>query len=394
MYTSAKVALTPTNKSKIAKHVTFAEPIATVLGDKVVVATGNTSSACVAPCLSPSSRSSLFDPMFEEAALYITEGSEKVKVALYHSNTMVTKEAEPTECTVMETSSGEPIGCTTMETSSGNNASATVAVSPVTNAPTLECASPATLNIPHTTSIEYAAPTTPNSSQPDVVVHTQESTELEGVSPIPVFSSNWTPENHVEIVTEDHLTVNNEHDDTARVQPTLEGTEPMVPDSGHAQPLDAEQDKTTASQTQLEHHTPPDLVDPIDLFLQSVITQPEQPVLPLPVPSEEQEVELVFNSSQRKSTRLANKAKSRLGKGYVELAQDLLVKKLGDLSSHNTQSSQGQEANVELEHFSQHLNKPLNQIEMDALQDLVDHGAKLEKKAGGATVATKKMQAA
>jgi len=35
--------------------------------------------------------------------------------------------------------------------------------------------------------------------------------------------------------------------------------------------------------------------------------------------------------TQRKSSRLANKAKSRVGKDTLMVAQDLLIKKLGDL---------------------------------------------------------------
>jgi len=44
---------------------------------------------------------------------------------------------------------------------------------------------------------------------------------------------------------------------------------------------------------------------------------------------------MLTNLAQRKSTRLAEKAESRMGKGTIQIAQDLLIKKLGDLS-HET----------------------------------------------------------
>lgn len=43
------------------------------------------------------------------------------------------------------------------------------------------------------------------------------------------------------------------------------------------------------------------------------------------------------------------------------------------------------------ETFSQHLDKPLNKTEMEALQDQVDHGTKLQKKAGKITAAARNM---
>ena len=92
--------------------------------------------------------------------------------------------------------------------------------------------------------------------------------------------------------------------------------------------------------------------------------------------------------TQRKSSRLANKAKSRVGKDTLTVAHDLLIKKLGDLTPRQDDANE-----VNIESFSQHLDNPLNKAEMDTIQDLIEHGAKLEKKTGKNKVAAKKMRA-
>lgn len=125
----------------------------------------------------------------------------------------------------------------------------------------------------------------------------------------------------------------------------------------------------------------------MDTFLESITSQLDQPLLPQPMPQPELlDEDLIQEHTQRKSTRLAKKASSRVGKDTMKLAQDLLSKKLGELTPESTSN---REANFES--FSQHLDKPLNNTEMEALQDLVDHGIKLEKKAGKNKSVTKKM---
>ena len=89
------------------------------------------------------------------------------------------------------------------------------------------------------------------------------------------------------------------------------------------------------------------------------------------------------------TSRLANKAKSRVGKDTLTIAQDLLIKKLGDLPPRQDDANE-----VNIESFSQHLGNPINKAEMDAIQELIEHGAKLEKKTGKNKVAAKKMRAA
>ena len=70
-----------------------------------------------------------------------------------------------------------------------------------------------------------------------------------------------------------------------------------------------------------------------------------------------------------KSSRLANKAKSKIGKGIIQVAQDLLIKKLGDLSPKLEPS-----AADHFEQFAQHFIRPLTKENMEALEALVEHG--------------------
>jgi len=132
----------------------------------------------------------------------------------------------------------------------------------------------------------------------------------------------------------------------------------------------------------------------MDAFLHSGTNHIEQPLLPDPVQVEASQIELLEDVAmaeftQRKSSRLANKAKSRVGKDILMVAQDLLIKKLGDLPPRQDDANE-----VNIESFSQHLDNPLNKAGMDAIQELIEHGAKLEKKTGKNKVAAKNMRAA
>jgi hypothetical protein len=82
------------------------------------------------------------------------------------------------------------------------------------------------------------------------------------------------------------------------------------------------------------------------------------------------------SNPQHKSSRLANKDKSKIGIGIIQVAQELLVKKLGDLSPKLEPSAADQ-----FEQFAQHLDRPLTKANMEALEALVEHGQQLKKKA-------------
>lgn len=134
----------------------------------------------------------------------------------------------------------------------------------------------------------------------------------------------------------------------------------------------------------------PQRPDPLEVFLNSITAPLEPSILPEPEPIRYTELEsidedITIDHNQRKSSRLANKAKSRIGKNTILIAQELLIKKLGELTPQKSISDE-----LNLENFSQHLDYPLNKTEMEALQDLVEHGTKLEKKAGKSKVVAAK----
>jgi hypothetical protein len=79
-------------------------------------------------------------------------------------------------------------------------------------------------------------------------------------------------------------------------------------------------------------------------------------------------------STQRKSTRLAKKAELNVGKDSVQVAQDLLIKKLGDLA--------GEEANYyepDFDFYAQHFERPMEKNKMEAIQVLIEQGNKKMK---------------
>jgi hypothetical protein len=122
--------------------------------------------------------------------------------------------------------------------------------------------------------------------------------------------------------------------------------------------------------------------DPVDVFLQSISNPPDQPLLPNPALPTDLNIEddLDVNDTQRRSTRLANKMQARVGKDTMQLAQELLCKKLGELPV-SPSCNEPNEPTVAT--FSQHLDNPINKITMDALQGLVEHGSMMIKKNGG-----------
>jgi len=73
--------------------------------------------------------------------------------------------------------------------------------------------------------------------------------------------------------------------------------------------------------------------------------------------------------AQRASSRLANKAKNRTGKGALQIAEDLLVKKLNSLSPNKNLT----ELDV-VEQLSQHFDRPLTKGKAEAIETLSNHG--------------------
>jgi hypothetical protein len=85
------------------------------------------------------------------------------------------------------------------------------------------------------------------------------------------------------------------------------------------------------------------------------------------------------SSTQRKSTRLAQKAADNVGKGYIQIAQELLVKKLGDLSGEEvTQNT------TDFDYYAQYFQRPMEKNKMEAIKILIEEGGNKQKK--GATL--------
>jgi hypothetical protein len=82
-------------------------------------------------------------------------------------------------------------------------------------------------------------------------------------------------------------------------------------------------------------------------------------------------------TNKRQSSCLTAKAQSRIGKNTLQIAQDLLVKKLGELSPVK-QNFKG----PDIESFSQFFDRPINKEKMETFQVLVDHGGKKPNNGG------------
>jgi len=81
------------------------------------------------------------------------------------------------------------------------------------------------------------------------------------------------------------------------------------------------------------------------------------------------------NSTQRKSTRLAKKAELNVGKDTIQVAQDLLIRKLGDLSREEINQDK-----TDFDFYAQHFERPIDESKMEAIQVLIEQGNKKLKK--------------
>jgi len=76
----------------------------------------------------------------------------------------------------------------------------------------------------------------------------------------------------------------------------------------------------------------------MDEFSDNITHHLEQPLLPTPsIIFEPEQLDMATDTdyTQRKSSRLADKAKTRAGKDSMKLAQELLSKKLGELTTEH-----------------------------------------------------------
>jgi len=80
--------------------------------------------------------------------------------------------------------------------------------------------------------------------------------------------------------------------------------------------------------------------------------------------------------------RLAQKAVANSGKGAIEIAQDLLVRKLGDLGgTDNAVSNKDPITEDFFDYYAQHFARPiLEKTTMGAIQNLIEQGTMIQKK--------------
>jgi hypothetical protein len=123
---------------------------------------------------------------------------------------------------------------------------------------------------------------------------------------------------------------------------------------------------------------------PIDTFIDSISRPLPQPLLEeyTTTPMAHQIPNSLHavpppSSGQRQSTRLAKKATSNLGKGAIQIAQELLIKKLGDLSGIAKEPTNG---DFEFEFYAQHFERPMEKNTMEAIQELIEQGNISQKK--------------
>lgn len=109
----------------------------------------------------------------------------------------------------------------------------------------------------------------------------------------------------------------------------------------------------------------------IDVFLNSISTKPPSPVLT----HRTRQIQCVQDNtpaSKRQSTRLAQKAAANAGKGTIEIAHDLLVKKLGTLAGPDSANANDSSLPDGVNLYVQHFAHPLDKTTMGAIQDLIE----------------------
>jgi hypothetical protein len=117
----------------------------------------------------------------------------------------------------------------------------------------------------------------------------------------------------------------------------------------------------------------------IDNFIESISRPLPQPLLEVnnttPMLHQIPHVTPPPSSSERQSTRLAKKAANNVGKSTIQIAQELLVKKLGDLSGMEKDP-----INDEFEFYAQHFERPMEKNTMEAIQKLIEQANTSQKK--------------
>lgn len=130
----------------------------------------------------------------------------------------------------------------------------------------------------------------------------------------------------------------------------------------------------TGSQSDQQQHSE------IETFLSSISTKPTSPILSHR-PRQIHEAQENTPTSTRQSIRLAQKAAANASKGTVEIAHDLLVKKLGPLAGGQTNDNQTNIQSISSDGvnlYVQHFTQPLDKVAMGAIQDLIEQGGMIQ----------------
>lgn len=107
----------------------------------------------------------------------------------------------------------------------------------------------------------------------------------------------------------------------------------------------------------------------VEEFLDSIQAPIQQPILAINQQTnidQDDEEPLEPTTAQRKSIRLAKKAEQNASKDTIQMAQQLLVKKLGDLAGENSDEEEP-EFEPDFDFYAQHFQRPLELHQMKAI---------------------------
>jgi hypothetical protein len=184
------------------------------------------------------------------------------------------------------------------------------------------------------------------------------------VSSIVDATSDTRMENHEPC----NAMIANEHSDHVELQNPNSSNDPETP--APVQPIEMGQSGNTSMR---------DTVPPIDNFIESISRPLPQPLLDIHASApmlHQIPLEMAPPScSKRQSIRLAKKAEQNAGKDTIQIAQELLAKKLGELLGVEKDHT-----NDEFEFYAQHFARPMEKDTMEAIQGLIEQAHANQKK--------------
>jgi hypothetical protein len=188
--------------------------------------------------------------------------------------------------------------------------------------------------------------------------------------------------NHVEFLVEGQVgsLMNQAHEQVDTTQLTTTSNDEITESTttnGHTstsvpEPTDmiaANQEGTMGDISPTHNRVSPTHAQYVDEFLESISLPLQQPLIQEGFQTPHAQVVNTsqghpHNSTQRKSTRFA-----------TQVAQDLLIRKLGDLSGEEINH-----AETDFDFYAQHFERPIDKSKMEAVQVLIEQGNKKLKK--------------